>query len=286
MATAKGHMKHLRKGICSTTPKQPHIQVLASIPDPDMPGLIEPHDPHADDDISHTAQQYNIINNDDDQFITNVFCFGAFADKISGVVYNDCTGEFPYMSLGGNVCFSVMYHCKTNAILATPVPGLDSVSILEAYKKSFEYLESKGYKPTLNVMDNPATKVIKAYLKLQHVDLQLVEPHNHCVNAAKRAIQTFKNRFIGALGTTDYNFPVQLWDKLAPQVQDSINLLCQSCINPEHSTYEALEGPYDWNQYPMAPPGTKAIIYDDADLRASWAPRGLNVWLLSPSKDH
>jgi hypothetical protein len=36
----------------------------------------------------------------------------------------------------------------------------------------------------------------------------------------------------------------------------------------------------------MAPPGTKAIIYDDANSRASWAPRGLDAWLLGPSKDH
>ena len=36
----------------------------------------------------------------------------------------------------------------------------------------------------------------------------------------------------------------------------------------------------------MAPPGTKVIIYDDADSRASWAPHGLDAWLLGPSKDH
>ena len=135
-------------------------------------------------------------------------------------------------------------------------------------------------------MDNQATKVIKAYLNPRNVQLQLVEPHNHRVNATKRAIQTFKSRFIGALGTTHSNFPVPLWDKLAPQVQDSINLLCQSCINPQQSAYKALEGPNNWNRYPMARPGTKAIIYNDADLQASWAPHGLNAWLLGPSKDH
>ena len=96
----------------------------------------------------------------------------------------------------------------------------------------------------------------------------------------------FKNRFIGALGTMDSNFHVRLWDKLAPQVHDSINLLRQSRINPKHSAYEALKGPYDWNQDPMALPGTKAIIYDDSDLSASLAPRGLDAWLLGPSKDH
>ncbi len=160
-----------------------------------------------------------------------------FADKIPSVIYNDCTCKFPYMSLDGNVCFFVMYHYKTNAILATPIPGLDSASILDAYNKNFEYLESKSYKPKLNVMDNQAAKVIKAYLNPQNIELQLIEPHNHRANAVKRAIQTFKNHVINALCTTDSDFHIQLSDKLAPQVQDSINLLRQSCINPDQSAY-------------------------------------------------
>ncbi len=94
-------------------------------------------------------------------------------------------------------------------------------------------------------MENQATKVIKAYLKPHDVTLQLVKPHNHRVNAGEGAIQTFKNRFIGVLDTTDVNFPVQLWNKLTPQVQDSINLLRRSRIKPKVSVYEALESPYD-----------------------------------------
>jgi hypothetical protein len=138
----------------------------------------------------------------------------------------------------------------------------------------------------LNVIYNQATKVIKAYLTAQQVSLQLIKPHNYCVNAMEWAIQTFKNWFIGMLGTTNANFPIQLWDKLTPQVQDSINLLCCSCIHPACSAYETHEGPYDWNCYPMAPLGTKAIIFEDSDTRALWAPQGLAAWLLSLSKDH
>ncbi len=183
--------------------------------------------------------------------------------------------------------FFVMYHYKTNAIFATPIPGLDSKSVLAAYAKNFEYLVSQGYTPKINIMDNQAKKVIKAYLKPQDVTLQLVEPHNHRVNAAECTIQTFKNRFRGALGTTDTDLTVQLWNKLSPQVQDLINLLCRSRIKPNVSAYEALEGPYDWNRYPIAPLGTKANIFEeDSDTRASWAPHGLNAWILGPLKDH
>ena len=85
-----------------------------------------------------------------------------------------------------------MYHYKTNVILATLIPSLDLSSIPAAYKKIFEYLKVKGYKPMLNIIDNQATKVIKAYLTPQQVSLQLIKPHNHHVNAAERAIQTFK----------------------------------------------------------------------------------------------
>ena len=105
------------------------------------------------------------------------------------------------------------------------IANVDDCSICEAYKEIFETLENKGYKPKMNVMDNQATKYIKKFLTEKECDLQIVEPHNHRVNAAERAIQTFKDAFIAALATTDQDFPLQLWDKLAPQVQDTLNLL-------------------------------------------------------------
>ncbi len=135
-------------------------------------------------------------------------------------------------------------------------------------------------------MDNQATKVTKAYLMPQQVSLQLAKPHNHCVNAIEWAIQTFKNWFIGALGTTNAYFSIQLWDKFTPKVQNSINLLRCLQIHPVCLAYKTLKEPYDWNRYPMAPPGTKAIIYEDSDTRASWASHGLDAWLLNLSKDH
>ncbi len=222
----------------------------------------------------------------DDKLIANKFCFGAFADKISGVVCNDLTGHFPFMSIDGSVCFFVLYHYETNAILAKPIANVDDRSIFEAYKEVFETLEVKGYKPKMNVMDNQATKYIKKFLTKKECDLQVVEPHNHRVNAAECAIQTFKDAFIAALATTDCNFPLQLWDCLAPQVQDTLNLLRASRINPNISAYEALNGPYNWDRYPLAPPGCKVVIYEAPVVRGSWASRGTDAWFLGPSADH
>ena len=136
------------------------------------------------------------------------------------------------MSFDGSVCFFVLYHYEPNAILATPIAGLDNVSIFNTYKKYFKELTAKGFKPKLNVMDNQAMKHIKKILTKNDCKLQVVEPHNHRVNAAERAIQTFKAAFIAALATTDSDFPLQLWDQLTPQVEDTLNLLRGSRVDP------------------------------------------------------
>ena len=226
------------------------------------------------------------IPDDCDASIANVFCFGAFADKHTGVVYNDMTGNFPFVSIDGSVCYFIMYHYESNSILATPIDGMTDQIIFDAYKKNFDMLEKKGFKVKMNVMDNQATKYIKKFLTEKECELQLVEPHNKRMNAAERAIQTWKDAFIAALATTDVDFPLQLWDRLTLQVQDCVNLMRASRINPNISAYEALNGPYDWNRYPLAPLRSKAVIYEDNDIRGSWASRGVDGWYLGPSKDH
>jgi hypothetical protein len=134
----------------------------------------------------------NVIDDNCNESIANVFCYSAFADRHLGVVYNNLTGNFPFISFNKSICYLVMDVYKANAILATPIAGLDNMSIYNAYKSNFKELTKKGFKPKLNVMDNQATKHIKKIITKEECKLQLVEPHNHCVNAAKWAIQTFK----------------------------------------------------------------------------------------------
>ena len=57
-------------------------------------------------------------------------------------------------------------------------------SFVEAYREMYEELEAKGFKPTLNVTDNECCKAVQKYITSKNVDYLLVEPNNHCVNAA------------------------------------------------------------------------------------------------------
>ena len=135
-------------------------------------------------------------------------------------------------------------------------------------------------------MDKQATKHIKQYQSENECKLQLVELHNHRVNTAERAIQTFKDGFIAALATTDVDFLLQLWDKLTPQVQTCLNLMRLLRIDPSKSAYESLYGPYDWNRYPLASLGCKAVVYEDGNTRGLWASHGVDGWYLGPLMDH
>ncbi len=83
------------------------------------------------------------------------------------------------------------------------------------------------------------------FLTANDCDILLVKPHNHRVNVVERAIQTFKDHFISALATTDSRFPLQLWDKLTSQVENTLNLMQASCIDLNMLAYEAIWGPYN-----------------------------------------
>jgi hypothetical protein len=196
-------------GICSTqcveTNKPTALTAVPVIPP--VPNLVFNQQLNPINVIPAISPAPNIINNNDESY-ANLFCFGVFAYRISGIVYNNLTDNFPFMSYNGNVCFLIVYHYKANAILATPIAGLDGLTIFNAYQSMFQDLASKYFKPKLNVMDNHATKYIEKFFTKEECKLQLVEPHNHCVNATERAIQTFKDAFIAALAMTDRDFPL------------------------------------------------------------------------------
>ena len=51
---------------------------------------------------------------------------------------------------------------------------------------------------------------IKNFIKKEKVDIQLVEPHNHRVNAAEPAVKATKYLMIAGLATVDITCPLRL----------------------------------------------------------------------------
>ena len=116
-------------------------------------------------------------------------------------------------------------------------------------------------------------------------DYQLVPPGIHRRNSAERAIRTWKNHFIAGLPSVDPNFPLNLWDRLVEQGHITLNLLRASRMNPKLSAYAQIEGEFDYNRTPLAPPGIKVIVHEKPKDRASWAPHGVEGWYIGPAME-
>ncbi|KAL7527446.1 hypothetical protein ACHAXR_001968, partial [Thalassiosira sp. AJA248-18] len=260
-ATDKGHLHRIRQGIRSTrSNKQDIIDARAEV-----------------DAMAPTEEMCQTHD---------IFCFAALADMNDGTMYTDLTGQFPVRSYKNMVYIFIAYVYDANAILARAMPSRDDTAMIDAFNDIINHLDDQGYKPNLNVMDNECSKAVEKFIKKQNITIQLVAPHNHRVNAAERAIRTFKEHFIAALATIDKKCPLQLWDQFLPQVQDTLNMLRRCRRDSTISAYEALYGIFDFNKTPLAPIGTKALIYEGPDTRASWAPHGIDGYYVGPAKKH
>ena len=116
--------------------------------------------------------------------------------------------------------------------------------------------------------------------------LELVPPGCHCRNAAEVAIQNFKAHFLSVLAGTATSFPPNLWERLLPQSQVTINLLRQSNATPNVSAYAHLCGPFEYNKMTLAPMGCEAQVHKKNDKRGTWAYHSVDGWYLATSPEH
>ena len=178
------------------------------------------------------------------------------------------------------------YVYDLNAIIVRAMPYRTDASMVTAFTEVITILKAGGYQPALNVMDNECSATVKKYIKSENINIQLIPPHNHRVNAAERAIATFKEHFIAALATMDTHCPLQLWDEFLPQVKLTLNMLCFSQQNPNKSANQEVYGSIDFTKTPLALLGTKALIYDDPVSCASWAPHATDGFYVGPASNH
>jgi hypothetical protein len=63
-------------------------------------------------------------------------------------------------------------------------------------------------------------------------------------------------------------------------------MLCFSQQNPNKPANQEIYGTFNFNATPLAPPGTKSLIYDDLAAQTSWAPHATGGLYVDPASDH
>ena len=200
--------------------------------------------------------------------------------------YSDQTGRFPVQSSRGYQYVMILYDYDSNAILSKPLKSRQASELTTAWTKLHEKLQDNGFAPELHILDNECSDELKKAFKKHNVDFQRVPPHSHRRNSAERAIQTWKNHFCSGLATCDPKFPLTEWDLLMPQADITLNLLRSSRRQPRLSAYACLNGNYDFNKNPLAPPGTRVVVHITPGQRANMAPHGVDGWYVGPSTEH
>ncbi len=136
------------------------------------------------------------------------------------------------------------------------------------------------------MIDNECSKAVEKHIRDKKMTIQLIPPHNHHINAANRAIATFKEHFVTALAAVDSLCPLQLWDEFLPQVELTLNLLRFSPSNPAVLANQELYGTFNFNKTPLAPLGTKALGFNDLATHALWVPHATNGFYIGPANNH
>jgi hypothetical protein len=84
----------------------------------------------------------------------------------------------------------------------------------------------------------------------------------------------------------DPTFTLNLWDRLLPQAEITLNLLRTSRLHPQLSAAAHFHGLVDYNETSFAPPGCKIIAHEKPGKRRTWAPHGQHGYSLGPAMHH
>ena len=180
----------------------------------------------------------------------------------------------------------VLYDHDRNAILAEPLTSQNEHELIRATRVLHAYLSNCSLTTQYQMMDNECPGGLKTFLREASVKFQLVPPYLHRTNAAEREIQTFKDHLISGLIWCDPNFPLHLWYRLIPHATLTLNFFRPSSLNPRLLEEAQLNGAFDFNRTPLAPPGTQVIVHETPDNRHTWSPHGVDGWYFGPDPDH
>ena len=285
MMTAYGHLNRLRQNLRSTTPKPPP-------PPTDIP-LTPPTPPQnlSDEQISNQLFIYNddlIEGEHPEEMVTKALDMANLspAEKKALSIFFDATGKFPFTSYDNSAYVLICVY--KNYIHAETMPDRTAPSYVAAYRSAFKFFRKLGHVFSIARLDNETSALLEQFMEIEaKVNHEYISAGTHRANKAERAIQTWKNHYLAGIASADKDFPMNRWTDLNKQAEITVNVLRPFADNPLISAYEGIFGrKYDFLSHPIAPPGTKVIVYEPSDKRPSWNPHGIPGFYLGPALKH
>ena len=181
----------------------------------------------------------------------------------------------------------MLAYYSSNVILVAFCKTIKDQHRLAAYNSIMQRLKNIGLTTDLLILDNEESQNYKETIRDKLVvDLQLVPPDTHRINASERAIRNFKVHFLAVLSWMEPDFPSFLWDIPLVQTEMTLNFLYQSTFNQTISAWKYFAGPFQYNATPLGPLGMNVIIHKKSSQHHSWDFRGKSGWSVGAAMDH
>jgi len=127
--------------------------------------------------------------------------------RLSNTMFSDQTGEFPFISSRGNNFIMLVHHVDSNSTWVEPLKKQLEGTLIVARTKILEQMRLQGIVPKHQILDNQCSARMKLAMdttvlldgSISKMTYELVPPDEHQRNIAEKAIQTFKDHFIGVL---------------------------------------------------------------------------------------
>ncbi len=188
----KGHMNQMRKNVRSTKAKQTQLETC---------DILQLHSKKVRD------------------IYTTMY-------DVHETMFLDQTGQFPTRLQSGNKYTMVLVKIDSNTILVEPMKSRKDTEMMQAYNSLLPQLKRAGIIPKKHVLDNKVLESMKNHIcDTCKINMELVPSGCHQQNAVEVAIRNFKSHFLSVLAGVADDFPQNLWDRLLPQTEITLNLI-------------------------------------------------------------
>jgi hypothetical protein len=126
-------------------------------------------------------------------------------------MYADLTGLSPAVSSLGNKYIMILHHVDSNSTWAEAMQNQLGGKLILARDRELAGIRRCGLIPKHQFLDNQASAEYKVAIEASSVTYELVPPKEHQHNMAEKAIQTFKDHFVGVLSGCTPSMPIHLW---------------------------------------------------------------------------
>ena len=186
----------------------------------------------------------------------------------------------------GNRYVMILHGVDSNLSWVEALKNNTGGKLILAQAQALERMHKAGIVPKHEILDNQKLVAYEEAICTSGMTFELVPPDDHRHNMAEKAIQTFKDYFVGVLSGCAPTFPLHLWCQLPPQVERQLLLLRQSQLHSNLSVYAHVYDHHNHNRHLLIPIGMEALVHDKPHKCRTFAEHCKKAFLLGTSPDH